>query len=148
MGLGVGGTRREIRGGRVGFVPYFPCPVQSLGFPAEVWETQSSGDLWLASHLSFWLTTYVSVPGLYVYMSHGYTRWAEQECQHGGLRWRVGLRQGPRIPHSLGMRLERARRSRVSPFGMGGGVEWGMHSRLRASGPVRLSPWHKATSGQ
>lgn len=81
MELGVGEARGEKKGGKrfgfsVNFVPYIWCPVRSLldlwEYPTEVWGPQSWGNSQLTSHLSFWLTAYVSVPWLCVDMSHGF----------------------------------------------------------------------------
>lgn len=69
-GVGVEEARRQIRGDNefsfsVVLCPssgIFRVPVRSLSL-TEVWESQSLGDLQLASHVSFWLTSYASVHG-------------------------------------------------------------------------------------
>lgn len=71
MGLGVEEARRQIRGeNEFSFSGFCALLLVSSGSLLDlwdsltvVWKSQNLGDLQLASHLSFWLTSYVSVHG-------------------------------------------------------------------------------------
>ena len=100
--------QRDKRGKTISDSVWVLCPVSAVLLePCEIswipWQMHGNPRVQGSyTMLPTWSSGWASLC-----LPRGFVVWAQQKCWHGGSGWREGLKQGPRVPHSLGMMLRR-----------------------------------------